>query len=68
VSARKTYTINEAAKKIGVTPETVRRWIAKGMVSPITTGGGARGRYSFTYKMVMNMKKNKKDGNNNWAF
>ncbi|MBI4079165.1 MAG: MerR family DNA-binding transcriptional regulator, partial [Candidatus Levybacteria bacterium] len=39
------YTIQEAAKKIGVSSDTLRRWDAKGALSPKRTPGGQR-RYS----------------------
>lgn len=45
-SDKKWYTISEAAKYLGVSPDTLRRWEKAGKISaPKRTAGGAR-RYS----------------------
>lgn len=43
---KKWFTVSEAAKFLGVSPDTLRRWEKAGKISaPIRTAGGAR-RYS----------------------
>lgn len=38
----KTYTISEAAKALGKSPSTLRRWEAKGYIKPNYTPSGQR--------------------------
>jgi putative resolvase len=59
-----TLTISEFAKKVGVTPLTVRRWIYKGIIKPLRT---PTGRYRFTeehIKQVLSVKTNSNKNNN----
>jgi len=52
----KTMGIGEFAKKLGVTPLTIRRWIYKGLLKPLKT---PTGRYRFTeehLKQALTMK------------
>ncbi|RTZ60685.1 MAG: IS607 family transposase, partial [Gammaproteobacteria bacterium] len=52
----KTMGIGEFAKRLGVTPLTIRRWIYKGLLKPLKT---PTGRYRFTeehLKQALTMK------------
>ncbi len=57
---RKWYTISQAAKYLGVSPDTLRRWEKAGKIeSPTRTAGGAR---RYTKEMLDNiLRGDKKD-------
>jgi len=55
MNTKKTYTISEVAKILGVSSKTLRRWESKGVISPIRTLGNQR-RYTETNIAILKQK------------